>query len=154
MSASHTEGIAMLTAWDPMGLFDRVVDDVMRSQVGTATNRRAYAPDFDIRTDEAKVVFQLDVPGVKEADIDITLEKGTLTVRGTRKFDQGGEKEQVLLGRAYGAFRRSFALPDHVDEEKLTARLADGVLTIELPKSQRAKPRKVPILTGNGTAQG
>jgi HSP20 family protein len=133
-----------------MGVFDRVVDDVMRSAVGTATNRRPYAPDFDIRSDENRVVFQLDVPGVKESEIEITLEKGTLTVRGTRKFEQGSEKQQVLLGRAYGTFSRAFTLPEAVDEDKLTARLADGVLTIELPKAQKAKPRKVPILTGNG----
>ena len=140
----------MLTAWDPMGVFDRVVDDVMRSAVGTATNRRPYAPDFDIRSDENRVVFQLDVPGVKESEIEITLEKGTLTVRGTRKFEQGTEKQQVLLGRAYGTFSRAFTLPENVDEDKLTARLANGVLTIELPKAQKAKPRKVTILTGNG----
>jgi HSP20 family protein len=144
----------MLTNWDAIGVFDRVVDDVMKSALGTATNRRSYAPDFDIRTDDERVIVQLDVPGVKESEIDITLEKGTLTVRGTRKFEPGHEKQQVMLGRAYGAFSRSFTLPDYVDDEKLTARLDSGVLTIEVPKQQRAKPRKVQIHIGAPNGKG
>ena len=143
----------MLNAWDRLGVFDRVVDDVMRSALGTATNRRPYEPDFDIRTDEEKVTFQLDVPGVKEGDLDITLENGTLTVRGSRKFENGPAKQQVMLGRAYGTFGRAFALPDYVDSEKLTARLAHGVLTIEIPKQQQAKSRKVQITAGDGKGQ-
>jgi HSP20 family protein len=140
----------MLTALDPRFVFDRVVDDVMRSALGTATNRRSYEPEFDIRTDDDKVLFHLDVPGIKDSDLDITVENGTLTIRGTRKFEPGHPKQQLMLGRAYGTFRRAFALPDSVDTEKLTARLADGVLSIEIPKQQRAKPRKITIASGDG----
>jgi HSP20 family protein len=135
----------MLTAWDPVRLLDRMVDDVMHGSYGTATNARNYAPDVDVRSSEDRVAFYFDVPGVKREDIEITLESGVLTVKGSRKFDPGAPKEQLLLGRSYGTFVRSFSLPEHTDDEKLTASLTDGILTIEIPKLQKAKPRRIQI---------
>ena len=143
----------MLTAWDPVRLLDRMVDDVMHGSFGTATNARNYAPDVDVRSSEDRVLFYFDVPGIKKEDVEITLENGVLTVKGTRKFDPGAAKEQLLLGRSYGTFERSFSLPEHMDDEKLTANLTDGVLTIEIPKLQKAKPRRIQIggaALGNG----
>jgi HSP20 family protein len=139
----------MLTAWDPARLFDRVVDDVMNGSFGTATNAKSFVPHVDVRSNEDRVVFYFDVPGVKKEDIEITLERGVLTVKGARHFQAGTAKEQLLLGRSYGSFTRSFSLPDHLDEEKLNAKLVDGVLTIEIPKQQKAKPRRIEI-NGNG----
>lgn len=135
----------MLTAWDPVRLLDRMVDDVMNGTFGTATNPRNYTPEVDVRSNEDRIVFYFDVPGVKKDDLEITLEKGVLTVKGSRQFEPTAEKEQLLLGRSYGNFTRSFSLPDHVDVEKLTARLNDGVLTVELPKLHAAKPRRIEI---------
>jgi len=79
-----------------------------------------------------------------------------LTVKGSRKFEPTGAKEQLLLGRSYGTFSRSFSLPEHLDEEKLSANLGDGVLTIEIPKLQKAQPRRIAIGAGehaNGEPQ-
>jgi HSP20 family protein len=135
----------MLTVWDPVRLFDRMVDDVMQGSLGTATNSRTYAPEVDVRTNADRVLFSFDVPGVKKEDLDITLENGVLTVKGSRKFEPMGAKEQLLLGRSYGTFTRAFSLPEHLDEEKLQANLDDGVLTIEIPKLQKAQPRKIAI---------
>ena len=145
----------MLTVWDPVRLFDRMVDDVMHASLGTSTNARSYAPEVDVRTNGDRVLFSFDVPGVKKDDLEITLENGVLTVKGSRKFEPTAAKEQLLLGRSYGTFSRSFSLPEHLDEEKLSAKLADGVLTIEIPKSQKAQPRKITIgVEGtNGEAQ-
>jgi len=144
----------MLTVWDPVRLFDRMVDDVMHASLGTATNARTYAPEVDVRSNADRVIFSFDVPGVKKEDLDITLENGVLTVKGTRKFEPTAAKEQLLLGRSYGTFSRSFSLPEHLDEEKLSAKLTDGVLTIEIPKSQKAQPRRIPVAVGsNGEAQ-
>ena len=135
----------MLTVWDPVRLFDRMVDDVMHGSLGTSTNARTYAPEVDVRSNAERILFSFDIPGVKKEDLDITLENGVLTVKGSRKFEPTGSKEQLLLGRSYGTFSRSFALPDNVDEEKLAARLDNGVLTIELPKAQKAQPKKIAI---------
>jgi HSP20 family protein len=146
----------MLTVWDPVRLFDRMVDDVMHGSLGTATNTRTYAPEVDVRTNADRVLFTFDVPGVKKEDLDITLENGVLTVKGSRKFEPTGAKEQLLLGRSYGTFTRAFSLPEHLDEEKLSAQLENGVLTIEIPKLQKAQPRKIAIggvSSQNGEAQ-
>jgi HSP20 family protein len=135
----------MLSVWDPVRLFDRMVDDVMHASLGTATNARSYAPEVDVRSNGERLVFSFDVPGVKKEDLDITLESGVLTVKGSRKFEPTGAKEQLLLGRSYGTFSRAFSLPEHLDEEKLSANLADGVLTIEIPKLQKAQPRRITV---------
>ena len=140
----------MLTLWDPMRLFDRMVDDVMHASLGTATNPRGYAPEVDVRSSGDRVLFSFDVPGIKKDDLDITLENGVLTVKGSRKFEPTGAKEQLLLGRSYGTFTRSFSLPENLDEEKLAATLTDGVLTIEIPKSQKAQPRRIAVSIGGG----
>src|SRR5262245_34146491 len=136
---------AMLTAWDPVRLLDRMVDDVMNGSFGTATSAKNFVPQVDVRSNEERVLFYFDVPGVKKEDIEITLERGVLTVKGARKFEAGHDKEQLLLGRSYGTFRRSFSLPDQLDEEKLSAKLTDGVLAIEIPRQPKAKPRRIEI---------
>jgi HSP20 family protein len=125
-----------------------MVDDAMNGSFGTATNAKGFVPQVDVRSNDDRVLFFVDVPGVKKEDIEITLERGVLTVKGTRQFEAGTAKEQLLLGRAYGTFTRSFSLPDHLDDEKLDAKLVDGVLTIAIPRLQKAKPRKIEI--GNG----
>jgi HSP20 family protein len=142
----------MLTVWDPARLFERMVDDVMHASLGTSTNARSYAPEVDVRSNAERVLFTFDIPGVKREDLDITLENGVLTVKGSREFEPTGAKEQLLLGRSYGTFSRSFALPENLDQEKLAARLDNGVLTIEIPKSQKAQPRRIAI--GGGSDNG
>jgi HSP20 family protein len=138
----------MLTRWDAVSTLDRMFDDVMGSMLGTATSTRTFDPAIDVHASDHEVVFVCDVPGLKQADLDVTVENRVLTIKGTRKFE-GKEDEQVMLGRAYGPFSRSFTLPDYVDDENLSARLADGVLTIRLPKQAKAKPRKVQISDGS-----
>ena len=138
----------MLTTWDAVSTLDRMFDDVMGSALGTATNSRSFVPEIDVRSNDNEVLVVCDVPGVKREDIDITLENHVLTIKGTRKFESK-ENEQVMLGRSYGAFTRQFTLPDSLDEANLSASLADGVLTVAIPKHPKAKPVKIQI--GNGT---
>jgi HSP20 family protein len=89
---------------------------------------------------------------VKREDIEVTVENGVLSIRGQRQY-QGNEKDRVLLGRAYGGVANRFTLPDYVDADRMTADLADGVLTITLPKQPKAKPRRIEIGSGNGHKQ-
>ena len=139
----------MLTAWNAVSTLDRMFDDVMGSAFGTATSSRTFEPAIDVRTSENEVVFVCDVPGVKQEDLEVTLEDHVLTIKGTRHFE-GSNKEQVMLGRSYGAFKRAFTLPDSLDEDNLSASLADGVLTIRIPKHPKAQPRKIQI---SGTSE-
>lgn len=136
----------MLSTWNSFSTLDRMFDDVMGSAFGTATNPRTFSPAIDVRTTDSDVVFHCDVPGVKQEDLEITLENHVLTIAGTRRY-AGDQNEQVMLGRAYGSFTRSFTLPDTLDEERLSADLSDGVLTIRIAKQPKAQPKKIPIGT-------
>lgn len=144
----------MSNAWNAFPMLDRIFDDVMNgvagTALGTAPTHTAFSPAIDVRSNADEIVFVCDVPGLKHDDIEVTLESGTLAIKGQRRYD-GSDGDQVWLGRAYGAFERSFTLPDVVDGEKLTADLADGVLTIRVPKKPQAKPRRIPI--GGGSAR-
>lgn len=140
----------MLSKWDAVSTLDRMFDDVMGSMLGTATSSRTFDPPTDVHASDEEVVFVCDVPGLKQDDLEVSLENRVLTIKGIRKFDRK-EGAQVMLGRAYGSFSRAFTLPDYVDDEKLTAHLADGVLTVRIPKQAKAKPRKIPISPAPGS---
>jgi HSP20 family protein len=132
--------------------FDRLLDDVMGSSLGTATNRRTFVPDIDIFARDGQVEFLCDLPGVRREDLDVTVEGRVLTIKGLRKFDGGkGKDAQVVLGRSYGSFSRSFNLPNDLDTENLSAELADGVLTVRIPKHEKAKARRITIGSGAGS---
>ena len=137
----------MLTTWDAVSTLNHMLDDVMGSTLGTATNARSFDASIDVRSSESEVVFLCDVPGVKEADLEITVENHVLTIKGTRRFESV-DGEQVMLGRAYGSFTRAFSLPTYLDDSTLAADLADGVLTIRIQKSAQAKPRRIQIGSG------
>jgi HSP20 family protein len=135
----------MLGAWNAVSTLDRMFDDVMGSAFGTATSSRTFNPAIDVRASDTEVALVCDVPGVRQEDLEITLSNRVLTIKGTRRFDSGQQAEQVMLGRAYGSFSRSYTLPEALDEEKLEAELADGVLTVRIPKLPKAQPRKIQI---------
>ena len=143
----------MLKAWNALPMLDRLLDDVMTDVTGTAlgtanNTQSTFAPAIDVRANDDEVVFVCDVPGIKEDELEITLESGVLTIKGQRRYE-GHDQDRVWLGRAYGAFARSFTLPDWVDPERMTADLADGVLTVRVPKQPKAKPRRIPIGTSS-----
>jgi HSP20 family protein len=142
----------MLNTWNAVSMLDRMVDDVMGSMLGAATSARTFEPSIDIRANDDEVVFVCDVPGVKGEDLEVFLDNHVLTIKGARKFE-ARENEQVVLGRPYGAFSRSFDVPDYFDGNNLSANLADGVLTIRLPKHASAKPRRIPVNANSETKQ-
>jgi HSP20 family protein len=142
----------MLTRWDAVSTLDRMFDDVMGSMLGTATSPRTFDPSIDVRASDNEVVFVCDVPGVRQEDLEVTVENHVLTIKGTRKFESKDD-EQVMLGRAYGSFTRAYTLPEYADDANLAANLADGVLTIRIPKHAKAKPRKIQIGSGHDSKQ-
>jgi len=142
----------MLSAWSAVSTLDRMFDDVMGSAFGTATSNLTFNPAIDVRASDTEIALVCDVPGVRQEDLEITLANRLLTIKGTRRFDSS-ESRQVLLGRTYGSFSRSYTLPEALDEEKLAAELADGVLTVRIPKLPKAQPRKIQISVGSDTKQ-
>lgn len=111
----------------------------------------AWAPAVDIYETENELVLKADLPEVSEKDLDVRVENNTLTVRGERKFEKKVEEENYLrVERAYGAFSRSFSLPNTVDNEAIRADYKNGVLTVTLPKRAESKPKQVKVNVSNG----
>lgn len=142
----------MLNTWNAVATLDRMFDDVMGAAFGAATNSRTFDPAVDVRTNDTEVWLAWDMPGVKQEDLEITLADHVLTVKGTRRFESK-DNERVMLGRAYGSFTCSYTLPDSLDEQQLTAELADGVLSVRIPRLPQAQPRKIEISHGSSPKQ-
>lgn len=111
---------------------------------------RVWAPALDISERKDAYVVTVEVPGVKQDDIDITLEDGLLTISGERKQVQESSDEQFhRVERRYGAFRRSITLPSQVQADAIEASYENGVLEVLLPKAEEAKPKKITVRSGS-----
>ena len=106
----------------------------------------AFAPAFDVKETKEEFVFRADVPGVKDADLDIKLTQNRLSVSGKRESEKT-EKTDTFYAteRSYGSFTRSFTLPDGVDADKIRAELKEGVLTLSIPKKPESQPKKIAV---------
>ncbi|HXP81866.1 MAG TPA: Hsp20/alpha crystallin family protein [Verrucomicrobiae bacterium] len=105
-----------------------------------------WAPAVDIYETPNELVVKADLPDVNEKDIDVRVENNLLTIRGERKFEKSVSEENFLrVERTYGAFSRSFSLPNTVNAETIGAEYKNGVLTVTLPKREESKPRQVKV---------
>ena len=110
-----------------------------------------WAPAVDIYETENELVVKADLPDINEKDLDVRIENNTLTIRGERKFEKKVTEDNYLrVERTYGAFSRSFSLPNTVNSEAIKADYKNGVLTVELPKRAESKPKQVKINVTNG----
>lgn len=124
-------------------LFDDVLANTERDVRSTPAR---WAPIVDIYEDDGSVVLQVEVPGVKREDIDIQVADKRLTLRGKRQREENVKEESYQRAERYfGTFSRSFTLPQHVDVNQIKAGYEDGILTVTLPKTEEAKPKKVSI---------
>jgi HSP20 family protein len=106
----------------------------------------AWAPPMDVLETQDRYTITMELPGITPDQVDITFNDGALTVRGERKFYEGESEENFhRVERRYGAFARSLTLPAQVDAEKISASFANGVLTLEVPKAEAAKPRRIEV---------
>ena len=123
-------------------LFDRFFDRSGDDQGSSAV----WAPRTDLVEKDDAFHLRLDVPGMTKEDITINLQNGTLTVSGERTSERTDEGEEyVRVERAFGNFHRSFTLPDAVDEENIEATYEDGVLSINVPKTEESTRRQIEI---------
>ena len=105
-----------------------------------------WAPAVDIAEYADRFVLHADVPGVDPASIEVTLEKGVLSLSGSREKDaEANAVERRRVERAHGRFFRRFSLPDTVDSEAVSARGANGVLEVVIPKRPTAQPRRISV---------
>ncbi len=108
-----------------------------------------YGFPVDVVEKENEFVVKASLPGINPDDLDITFTNGVLTIRGEFKEEQGNEDEQYQLReRRYGSFTRSLSLPTPINADQIDATYQDGVLTLTLPKAEEAKPKRIPIQSG------
>jgi HSP20 family protein len=135
-----------LVSWDPLADLERLSEQ-LRSLVGAGGSPLedlGFRPPADIEETDDAFVVELDLPGVKAADVNVELSGRRLTVSGERKER---ERTGVLRGRArrVGQFHYEVVLPGEVDADKVEARMEEGTLTIRAPKAAAERPRKITV---------
>jgi HSP20 family protein len=108
--------------------------------------RGRLAPSVDIAEDDGRYVVTLELPGSKKDDITVEMKDQILTIRGEKRNEREEKKEHSRwVERSYGSFSRSFTLPANAAADQIKAEFRDGVLTVEVPKAEEAKPKTISI---------
>ena len=144
-----------LVTYSPWQVFDDLhsnIDRLFQQRLGRAEVDESsvvnshWRPNVDIKEEAERFVLYADIPGVDPKDIQVTMEKGILTVKGERNTETKAEGQQFSrLERSHGVFERRFVLPESADAEKVEARGKHGVLEVSVPKRPDNKPRRIPI---------
>ncbi len=106
---------------------------------------RTFVPTADIFETEPALTLVLEMPGVDKSHVDVSIEDGVLTVQGRLDFSKYEGLQPVYTEYNIGHYRRSFSLSNKIDQNKISAEMADGVLTLVLPKAEQAKARRISI---------
>jgi HSP20 family protein len=144
-----------LARWTPARDISSIRDEMNRlfnefwgrgtSEEGT-WSAGAWMPPVDIYENDDALVVKAELPGFSKEDITVELKNNTLMLRGERKREtEMKEGNYQRMERTYGAFQRSFVLPTTVDQQKVQATYKDGILELNLPKVEAAKPKRVAI---------
>jgi len=145
-----------LTQWEPF----REMED-FQNRLSTLFGRPLRRPDghgreditladwmplADITEDEKEYLIKAELPELRKEEVKVTVENGVLIISGERKFEQEEKKKKYhRVERGYGTFVRSFTLPDDADANRVKAEFKHGLLTVHLPKSERAKPKQIEV---------
>jgi HSP20 family protein len=141
-----------LVTWDPYRELSTLQDRVNRlfgsprREREEEMNLGAWIPPVDIVEEKDRILLTAELPGFQENDVEVQMEGGVLTIRGERKSESEKEGRTFhRMERSYGQFVRSFTLPNNVDRDNIKAKFNNGLLEIELPKREEAKPRQIKI---------
>ena len=148
-----------ITRWetyrDVLALQNRMnslFQDFSRSNSGEneLVTAAGFVPPVDIYEDEHKLVLKLEIPGVRQQDLDVRMENNTLTVKGERSFQSEGKEENFhRVERRYGSFYRAFTVPNTIDANNIKAEYDAGVLRLELEKRPESKPKQIKVNVGS-----
>ncbi len=156
--------MTLITRYDPFrelvtlqdrvnSLFEGFSDVSGKEQLAAGT----FVPPVDIyedEEDEQNLVLKLEIPGVNEEDLQVSLENNLLTVKGERKFEKEEKEENFhRIERRFGTFTRTFRMPNTVDSDHTSASYDKGILKIALAKRAEAKPKQIKIGAGQQTLQ-
>ena len=137
----------MLVKWQPVrsllnteSIFDDFFGNNWPNQIGS------FDPHIDVKETDKSFEISAELPGLAKDDFKLTVENNLLTLSGEKKYENKEEKDGYYRSeRRYGAFKRSFRLTDTVDSGKINADFNDGVLNIEIPKTEKAKPKQIEV---------
>ncbi len=139
--------LARHSAWpanrDMRHFFERFLTAEDGDQSNIVTSQ--WAPRVDIREEDKRFVILADIPGVDPAQIEISMDKGILTIKGERASDAAEGVRLTRAERSHGTFHRRFALPDSADADAISASGKHGVLEISIPKKAETTPRRITI---------
>ena len=131
--------------YEPWALLNRLHREFDQT-FDTVTRDATWSPAVDIHEEAERFAVHADLPGVKPADIEITAEKGVLSLRGTRNFEQRKDDGHYSrVERVSGKFVRTFTLPDNVQSDAIKAAFKDGVLELTIPKIAKQEPRRIEV---------
>ncbi len=144
-----------LTRWNPFREMEELQNRVMnafnlspvrRGEGQESITVAQWAPLVDITEDDSEYVISAELPEVKKQDVKVTVENGVLTISGERNFEKEEKgRKYHRVERSYGSFVRSFTLPDDADASKVTAAFRDGMLKVQVTKSEAARPKQIEV---------
>ncbi len=144
-----------IVRWDPVKEMLRLQERMTRMFDEVWGQRRlsedeiitgSWLPAVDVRETKDALEIQVELPGIEAKDVNVSVENGVLTLRGSRNFEKATEGETYhRVERSYGAFERSFTLPTNVDPDRINAVYRLGVLHLTIPKREEAKPKAISI---------
>jgi HSP20 family protein len=144
-------GLPRPRPWDPFRELQRGVGRLLESlEPFQATRRVEVYPPLNLYDAGDQYILSAQLPGIAPGEIDLTITGETLTMRGERKRAEGIRDESYRRQeRPMGRWARTVTLPDRVDGAQVSAAFANGILTVNLPKAESAKPRHIPVTGGS-----
>jgi HSP20 family protein len=144
----------MTTTGSPIFGLRREIDRLFEDTF--ARDGSSWTPAVDIHETENEIKVELELPGLKPDDVEITAENGVLTIRGEKHSErkEGEQSRYHIVERSYGSFMRTFQLPQGVDEDQIEAEFENGILTLRIPKAALPQPRRIQIGSSQKKEQG
>ncbi len=137
-----------LVKWNPrtslMSGFDRMIENFFNENWNIINHPLTdWVPAVDIEETEKEYILKADVPGMSKKDVKVNVRDGVLSISGERKMEKKTNKDTYhYQERQYGSFNRTFRLPETIDEDKISAKFNDGILTVTMPKSAEVLPKE------------
>jgi HSP20 family protein len=128
-------------SWSPFREFGRLFDEAF-----TERGAARWSPACEIAENDGAYVVTVELPGAKREDVHLEIHENVISIRGEKKSEREEKSEKRhYVERSYGSFTRSFTLPANADADRIKASFKDGVLTVEIPKTEVAKPKVIDI---------